>query len=295
MKRSILSMGVLLCLWVGSYAQKASPHSDINSSNTISNTFRPQLSYPEDKSLVEVPNPVFIWLPPPTPGGTLIMYSIRLVKMQSGQTPQEALLQNPPLVNLEGLTNNFLSYPSDAPALDNGAQYAWQVAASSAGKSLGEADISTFSVVHRTDQKSQEEPELFSPNKQKSDSSTKQNKKNSQTANIAQNPNKKQTNVFDVYPVASVVSDGHFYLTNGTFKFAYINKANDKTLTYTIRRLDKNENLSSLPKLSINPGTNKLVINLEHNGEMEQGKYYDLEITDSKGQVYKLLYYYITQ
>lgn len=298
MKRIVFFTGVLLFLWTSSGAQKASSHNDINSNNAVNTTFRPQLAYPEDKSTIVIPNPVLIWLPPPTSGNTLIVYSIRLVKMENGQTPQEALLQNPPLVNLNGLTNNFLSYPTDAPTLENSTQYAWQVAASSAGKSLGVADVNTFSVVQKNDEKSKPElAPLPTSSKQKSDSNnTKQNKKTTnQTANIAQKPNNNSAPNFDVYPVASVVSDGHFYLTSGVIKFAYINKANDKNLTYVIKRLDKNENLSSLPELNISPGTNKLAINLQHNEEMEQGKYYDLEITDSKGKAYKLLYYYVTQ
>src|SRR6185312_11982507 len=255
MKRTILSAGILICMWVGSYAQKAATHSDINSNKTvINNTFHPQLAYPENESTIVVTNPVFIWLPPPNSGGTMITYAIRLVKVLSGQTPQEALFQNPPLLNLGGLTNTFLSYPVDAPPLENNGQYAWQVAASSAGKGLGEADINLFhfqqpNSINNESNKNNNKRLTMANDPQKpenselSDNAPQKNTKN-QTANIAQNPNKKQAANFDVYPVASVVSDGHFYLTSGIIKFAYINKANDKKLTYSIRRLDKNENLN---------------------------------------------------
>lgn len=309
MKRTIFFTGILSFLWISNTAQKAATHSDINSNTTnVNNTIHPQLAYPEDKTTIVATNPVFIWLPPPGSGGTLITYSLRIVKVLNGQTPQEALFQNPGLVNLVGLTNNFLSYPVDAPPLENTCQYAWQVAASSAGKSLGTADIHIFffeqpnSINDKSDKNASKNLTMandpLKPDNSESSNSNNngpQQKSESQTANVAQTPNKKQSGDFDLYPVASKVSDGHFYLTNGIIRLAYINKANDKKLTYAIKRLDNNKTLSSLPQLNISPGTNKLAINLQHIEGMEQDKYYDLEITDSKGQVYSLIYYYINQ
>jgi hypothetical protein len=78
-------------------------------------------------------------------------------------------------------------------------------------------------------------------------------------------------------------------------RFAYTNSANDKKLTYVIKDLSKKENLKSLPELTIKPGSNKLEIDLRHNTGLRQKDYYDLQITDSKGQVYKLMFYYITE
>jgi len=36
-------------------------------------------------------------------------------------------------------------------------------------------------------------------------------------------------------------------------------------------------------------------VDLRHNTGLHEKEYYDLLITDSKGQVYKLMFYYITE
>lgn len=297
MKRITVSLiCAFLCFCYNSNAQKTNNTNDVYGGRSVNPMVHPQISSPSNQSDVFIDHPVFIWTPPPISGGVMVTYSIRLVQVLSGQTPEEALLQNPPLLNLVGLNNTFLTYPPDAPPLENNAQYAWQVAANSGGKSLGAAEIGLFNI-KKPDKKRAEEGKLTTTNdnknKQNTDSTPKPTK-NTPNANVAQKPQNKSNTDFDVYPVATEVSDGHFYVTKGIVRFAYINKANDTKLNYSIKCLDKNENLNSLPEVQINHGTNKLEINLQHNG-LEENKYYDLEITDSKGHVYKLVYYYINQ
>jgi hypothetical protein len=213
----------------------------------------PQLSFPANGDTVTMNYPVLTWIPPRPLSGLNITYSLVLTKIEGSESPSQALLQNPPLINLSNLSNTNLTYPATAPALQPGVNYAWQVAASYEGYSLGTTDVWIFT--------------LKPPPPPPSD--------------------------IVIYPVANKISDGHYYVTRGILRFAYINKANDKKLKYVIKVMGKKENLKRLPEVSINPGTNKLQVDLRKNAGLKKDQYYDLQITDSKGQVYKLLYYYI--
>jgi hypothetical protein len=215
----------------------------------------PELASPRNEEVIEMKYPVLAWIPPRPLIGLNIAYSLHMVALQKNQNPAEGILQNVPILNLNNLSSTYTTYPVTAQQLESGVTYAWQVGASYEGYNLGTTEIWTFTV----------KPPPPPP-----------------TDDI-------------IYPVASKVSDGHFYITKGIMRFAYTNSANDKKLTYVIKDLSKKENLKSLPELTIKPGSNKLEIDLRHNTGLRQKDYYDLQITDSKGQVYKLMFYYITE
>ena len=215
----------------------------------------PELSSPHNEDVITLQYPLLTWIPPRPIIGLSIVYSLRLVALQANQSAAEGLLQNPPLVNLNNLPSTYTTYPASSEALKPGITYAWQVGASYEGYSLGETEVWTFTV----------KPPPPPP-----------------ADDI-------------IYPVAAKVSDGHFYVTKGIIRFAYDNKANDKKLNYVIKRMDKHENLKSLPDLTVKAGMNKLEVDVTHNTGLKEKQYYELEITDSKGQVYKVLYYYITE
>jgi len=220
----------------------------------IKSILPPQLSYPSNESVIDIQYPVLIWIPPRPINGIMVTYSIRLVEILNGQSPIEALLQNPPLIDLNGLNNTFLNYPMNATPLQADGHYAWQVAASYAGESLGVTDIWSFSV----------------------------KKKN----------NKKDADM--EYPVVSKVSKERFYVTHGIFHFVYNNTNNEKALVYSIRGMDKSmETIKGLPEIKLTPGMNKLEVDLQESGKLKNDTYYNLEIKDKRHQVYKLIYYYI--
>jgi hypothetical protein len=232
MKKIILLICLIFSFYFKGNTQDISRNA--TSEKTIKSIVPPQLSYPSNESVISISNPIFIWIPPRPTNGMMITYSIRLVEIQNGQTPSEALLQNPPLLNLSGLTNTFLSYPANAPSLNVDGHYVWQVAASSGGQSLGVTDIASFSV-NKTDTKKVED--------------------------------------FN-YPVASKPGKERFYITHGVFQFAYNNETNEKTLKYTIRSTNKKDTLRGLPKLKLHPGINKLQVDLKLAGLKNASYYY---------------------
>lgn len=259
MKRIVFLLYIFICLCKNGSAQDngsiSNKTSNTNSNEkTIKSILPPQLSYPANESTIDIQYPVLIWLPPRPLYGMMVTYNLRLVEIQKGQTLAEALLQNPPLLNLSGLNNTFLNYPVDATPLRPNGYYAWQVAANYGGQSLGITDIWSF------------------------------------TLKKAANKDNSEMN----YPVASKISKERFYITHGVFHFVYNNTANDKTLLYTIKSMDKGmAGIKDLPKVKLRPGMNKLEVDLKNNGKLKNGTYYYLEITDKNRQVYKLMYYYI--
>jgi hypothetical protein len=250
MKSFILTFVCIFCFCFMGNAQEnnSSPHQ-----KTIKGIIPLQVGYPSNNEIINNTTPVFVWTPPTAGNNLMVTYSILVVQLQAGQTSAEALLQNSPLLITTNITNTFFKYPSDAAALRDGNHYAWQVAASSAGQSLGAMEPSSFTV--------------------------------KKVENKSENIN---------YPVASKVSKERFYVCHGVFYFSYDNMAHEKTLTYTIKSMDKSmENIKSLPALTLGPGMNRLKVDLSQSGQLKSNTYYYLEITDKKKQVYKLMYFYV--
>ena len=109
-----------------------------------------ELISPEDDALVMSARPIFEWLEPQATIEGLVYYTLRLVPVQNGQTPEQAMLQNQPLFeNSATLTDPFLDYPAWADPLISGTQYAWQVTARDhygypVTQNEGKSEIRTF-------------------------------------------------------------------------------------------------------------------------------------------------------
>jgi hypothetical protein len=88
------------------------------------------LATPNDDAEIEETRPMFTWIPPsPVAGSASLNYTMMLVEIMEGQTKSDALALNRPLIEMEGLQQPVLMYPSDLDALEPGKSYAWQVRA----------------------------------------------------------------------------------------------------------------------------------------------------------------------
>jgi hypothetical protein len=88
------------------------------------------LATPENESEIESTRPLYTWIPPsPVAGSASLNYTMILVELLDGQSKADALTQNRPLIELEGIDNPALMHPSDIPELEKGKWYAWQVQA----------------------------------------------------------------------------------------------------------------------------------------------------------------------
>lgn len=126
--------------------------SNICASFTINYPAAPQLISPENNARVDQSYPVFQWTPVTIPSGYTVNYTIRIVEVLSGQTPLTALSTNYPVYERPNITGTSFIYPTDAPILEIGKLYAWQVQAldqhgSPLTQNDGKSEIFTFTKV----------------------------------------------------------------------------------------------------------------------------------------------------
>jgi len=89
-------------------------------------------------------NPMFSWVPPyPLPAGN-VTYEFILTEIEPNETPQVAIGRNQPLLKTNLINQNSIFYTGDAPKLQIGNEYAWQVNAYYGGKLLSGSETWRF-------------------------------------------------------------------------------------------------------------------------------------------------------
>jgi hypothetical protein len=106
----------------------------------------PELVSPYNTEEITTTLPILAWKPPFPPGTVPFEYVLRLAEVKEKQDAVEALETNAPLVNRRGIFSTSLPYPSDAPKLETGKTYAWQVSAKSGDFELGVTEVWVFQV-----------------------------------------------------------------------------------------------------------------------------------------------------
>ena len=86
----------------------------------------PSLIFPDDNSEVTLVNPTFMWTT--VVGVQAVSYSFKLVEINANQSPYEAVADNNSFFSQTVGQVNF-TYPLQAPKLELGKRYAWQVQA----------------------------------------------------------------------------------------------------------------------------------------------------------------------
>ena len=72
--------------------------------------------------------PAFNWLPPvPVPPGSNVTYELFTVEILERQTPEYAIISNPPYFEQTGIRGNLFQYPVGARPLTTGQRYAWMI------------------------------------------------------------------------------------------------------------------------------------------------------------------------
>lgn len=87
------------------------------------------LSSPMNKDSIETSNPLLVWNHS-EPFDILLageQYRLLLTKLKKGQTAEDAIQMNPILYSKNFLSTHQVQYPLDAPTLEKGAHYAWQI------------------------------------------------------------------------------------------------------------------------------------------------------------------------
>jgi hypothetical protein len=167
------------------------------------------------------------------------------VEVTAGQTPAAAMERNRPLLSRQYRDLTQLLYPPDASDLEAGKTYAWQITALSGDYNLGTTEIWTFSTAARDRIPDEEES----------------------------------------YRFALEAPDGTLYLAQkGVLRFAYVNRAEAKTLDYFIQSLSTTDKTGIKPRqIDLRPGINKMDINLSAEASLTAGQKYQLVIRQQNG------------
>jgi len=102
---------------------------DVSAFFTIDHPEPPELIYPIDNEEIFSEYPIFQWIPPNIPAGINIVYTLRIVELMNGQTPDMALASNYPHFEDFNIVDTNFEYPIDALPLEANKTYAWQVQA----------------------------------------------------------------------------------------------------------------------------------------------------------------------
>jgi hypothetical protein len=115
----------------------ANLYSQAQSAGVLSNTSTNDvilLITPFDKDTIDELDPVFNWTLPVNPsvrigdGADLqLQFKFTLVKINSDQTRETAIMQNQPLYVVSPLQGSMLKYPITATPLERGSRYAWRI------------------------------------------------------------------------------------------------------------------------------------------------------------------------
>lgn len=81
-----------------------------------------------DKDTIDHKHPVFNWYYAPTPQGrNVIRYNFVLAELKKNQSALSGVTVNQPLIRINGVGGFQLVYPYDAPELEFGKRYGWQL------------------------------------------------------------------------------------------------------------------------------------------------------------------------
>ncbi len=211
------------------------------------------LSDPYDQSEICETRPGFHWQPmlPALPG---TQYQLNLVELKEGQSPQEALVYNLPVIQQPGIFSPMLIYPSNAPSLEEKKTYVWQVSAVLNNVVLTRSEIWQFTV--------------------------------NCDIEAAPPPRTGFRNIDDL-------SKGNFYIAAPYLSFYIKYPYNTEKLSYEIIPVKKNgQRLKRLPVIKTTPGTNYISIDLDDIGGMKNGEYYLLVIKMPNGTKKQLRFLY---
>lgn len=105
--------------------------SNICADFTILYPSAPSLIVPEDNANLDPSTiyPTFQWVPVTVPSVYEIKYTLKIVEVMMGQTPLQAISANYPVYENNQITTSNFTYPLDAPELEAGRTYAWQIQA----------------------------------------------------------------------------------------------------------------------------------------------------------------------
>lgn len=104
------------------------------------------LNTPNNESRIKDQSPMLTWIPP-SPVSSEVSYDLTLTPILDGQSKEEAIQINRPVIIKTGIKNVLLNYPSDLPDLEIGKKYAWQVNAVLFNEIISTSKVWEFEII----------------------------------------------------------------------------------------------------------------------------------------------------
>lgn len=210
---------------------------------------------PLNKDKICDKRPLFTWQPL-LPGLAGTNYQLVLAEIKTGQNATEALNYNLPIINQSGIIAPILPFPAVNRELEPKKRYAWQVTAYKEHTILNRSEIWEFTLDCKD----------TVPKKVKKDSG---------------------------YRDIEDLLKGNYYVAKGDIRISIINPYSKQPLKYTVTALEGNgKPIGKLPKLQLENGTNKLIIDLSGNRSFKPGAYYILNLWLPNGGLKNLRFLY---
>lgn len=228
----------------------------------------PILVAPDNNDTVCEPYPFFSWLPPVPNNGQNFTYTLTLYELQNVQTVLSSVQTNPAFYERKGIPTTIVQYGINARNLRPGYRYAWKVSAEANNQTVATSEVWSF-IYCKTN------PPVFGADTTKKE---KPGKKNEAAPGIPYMELKAQT------------GSNYSVMDKGKLNFQYNNLYEQKQVGYRI--LDSRMQLVYSQVLDVNYGLNYYSLDMNANGKLASGKFYELQVTDPKGNILKARFKY---
>lgn len=221
---------------------------------TIEPVSPPLLNSPANQSELLTFLPQFTWLPPaPLNMFSDLNYEMILTEVHGGQSPEEAIQQNIPVLRAPRLKNIFVNYPSGGVQLDTANTYAWSVIAKNGNLFAAQTEVWTFRV--------------------------KGSNNNVEMLNNAYVQLRKEL-------------DGSVMHGDRVLQLSYNNETADSTAAYELISLDNSNKVVYAGTLAIKRGSNHLDIPLEKRRGLHSGQVYLFRLQNSRQEYWQMKFIY---
>ena len=214
----------------------------------LSDEFFIHLLQPDDREEIETVNPLLQWYS--SSNDPSITYRLILAPLDPLRHPEDAIARHLKFIELDINDNQFL-YPLNAPELEYGKHYAWQVIALKGTDVLGLSEAWSFTPVHYDLQK--DDPK-------------------------------------DCYRIVTKNQNNGNYLYGNVMKFAYENRTRESHLNYTVKDLTTDQLIDQPPIIELKPGLNKIDLQLKLLNGLKEGHQYLIRIRNKDNEVCQLTF-----
>ncbi|MET0636108.1 MAG: hypothetical protein ABWZ25_08760 [Chitinophagaceae bacterium] len=215
---------------------------------------------PANHDSLDSGHPLFSWLPPgPSQGGAQLTYDLVIVKPLQGQSDDDAMQRNIPVLSLARHRNMQFQLPLSRTALETGTRYAWQVSVRSQGAIISKTEIWNFIIRPATQPARRAAVDGY-------------------FHDLQRNP------------------PSNFAVCEEAIRFAYLHPTADSTIQVSLKDISSATPVDvklDEETMTVQYGQNYLSIHPSSRLKLTSGKYYLLTVANLAGEIYFLKFSYL--